>query len=238
MTHDSFVIEYNKQAIHFIENNDIDKAKLTLKTVKNILSTEAIRNLALVKSVTHHSYGLLYKSLGRLTAALNSFNKALNVGKNGRNLFTLASSHLNLSQIFLSTSQYDKALTHGLLSLKSCRFENTEMLSAYLCIGSAYKHKGDYLAAMKYFNAGSEISKKLYGDHYKYSIILSREYEKIIKQTNLQSRMAFTPVKNISIQETIFRTSPKSLSHLRSATPSPSGFGRFKLSIFKRLDNN
>ena len=219
--HDSFVIEYNKQAIHYIENNHTEKAGEILRKAKDIIKTERIRNLALVKSFTCFSYGLLYKTVGKLNIALRYFLESLEIAKNGKNnQYTLPRTHLQISLIYACNSQYEKALPHALEALRSCKTHNVELLDIYHCIGDIYKHQRNYLGAMKYFLAGSDLSKKMFGESCDYTLRFTRDYQKIARKTNLQPLISTTPKPRSSIHDFIARISP-SQSPFTSVTPPP-----------------
>lgn len=230
------MIEYCKQAMQHIEKSDAGLAVGLLKKAKYMVNTEKIRNLPLAKSIISHSYGLLYKALGKRSTALNSFLQSIEYAKYGGNSLTLSSSHLNISLTYSQYFQYNKALSHGLLALKLCENRSGEILDIYHCIGTIYKHQNNHLCALKYFSLGSQISKKTTGKKSVHSFRLAREEKKIIKKTNLNSIIQSSPRPQSKIYEFLFNSSRHSPK--RTQTPPPWSYSEDPNSIFTRLDNN
>ena len=218
--YDSFIIESNKQAIHFIKQKLFEKAKLILVNIESLIKTKPIRNLPLIQSTTYHSKGLLYKKLKKDSTALNFFLNSVN--KACKNFFTCSSSHFYISQIYLKFFQYAKALSHGLLALESSNAKDKQLFSIYKCIGKSYKGLGNHLEALRFFHAGSELAIKTFGQNSHSSLKLMQEYKNALKNTNFSKNFNMpNPINHIfcvSEQRSIFQ--------VRSATPSPSSLKR------------
>ncbi|OMJ95295.1 hypothetical protein SteCoe_1352 [Stentor coeruleus] len=227
ITYDSFVIEYNKQAIQYIEKNELDQAISLMKTADNIMKTENVRNMNLLKSLTYYSYGIYNMKKRKILLSIKYFLKSLDHGKNGINILTLSKTHLHLSQIYLKSSQYSKSLQHALLALKACKTSTKELFEIFESIGNSYKHLGNHLEAMKYFRTGCELSNKLYGKNSEYEVKLAYEHEKLSKINGIKSRKLCTPTRTKS-SEQIFNSVPRSLTPVLSPNPSNIPINRTK----------
>lgn len=219
ITYDSFVIEYNKQAVQYIEKNELDKAISLMQTATNIMKTEHVRNMNLLKSLTYYSYGIYNMKKRKIFPAIKYFIKSLDHGKNGINILTLSKTHLHLSQIYLKSSQYNKSLQHALLALKSCKNSTKELFEIFESIGNSYKNLGNYLEAMKYFRTGCELCNKICGKNSEYEVKLAYEYEKLSKKNGIKSRKLCTPTRTKSSVQ-VFNSVPRSLTPILSPTPS------------------
>ncbi|OMJ93544.1 hypothetical protein SteCoe_3527 [Stentor coeruleus] len=118
INYDDYIVNYNKQAMLALKNDQISLAVNLLNQAEDILKRKSITNLPKLQGLTYNNLGCFYKRTGDYPRAIKYFQKSLNkYEKENPDFINQAGTHLNLCAVYSILVDHKKALNHALLAL-------------------------------------------------------------------------------------------------------------------------
>lgn len=172
INYDDYIVNYNKQAMLALKNEQISLAVNLLNQAEDILKRKPVTNLPKLQGLTYNNLGCFYKRTGDYPRALKYFQKSLDkCEKENPDFINQAGTHLNLCAVYSILVDHKKALNHALLALGLLKLVETNP-DVSLSQNSEFINKPDekaqffitkkpnpyiFTLVMAYYNAGLEF---------------------------------------------------------------------------------
>lgn len=173
------VVSYNRQAMIALRNEQMAAAFSLLTQAERILRRKNLQGVDGLMPITLNNLGVFYKKTGDYCEAIKVLNKS--ILENRSDNITKANTYLNLSTVYSSLIDYEKASSCSsqavkvLKSLKS-RPEDYKrtLLSAYSSLATVEEHLSQYQLSQKYYKKALKIAKNSFPSHDYYNKIQDR----------------------------------------------------------------
>jgi tetratricopeptide (TPR) repeat protein len=238
------VLRYNRKAMTLLGNNDYDLSLVYLNKAQKLLRGVPLTSCSKAMGITLNNLGCYYKKVNQPMQALMYLNQAVEIGKSGDDLNSLAATYLNLSAVESSLNHHLQALESALKAihlLKNLYKTDPKLaltfVTAHCSAGIEYKVLHKDPESHMILEVGLEISKEHLGiNHY-----LTNKISNLIAPSMSPSKANstnLTPLKSIrSSTATTFKRKTKSRFGKSNEYFNDSKFSRSRISAFSNSRN-
>lgn len=184
---DGVILNYNKQAMDCLHENNLENALKLLKSAEKILKDREIPKNNSLWGITYNNLGCIYKKAENHKAALHYLTRALDSEIiNAYDATNAASTHLNISAILSNMGDHNSSLAHALAALKIlqstvAKSQNytVSLVIAYHSIGIENELLHRLHEAAAAYKKGWDIAEKELGTENKLTESLKRSFAKV-----------------------------------------------------------